>query len=268
MFFYLSKLFAFFTRPSNVLFVLAVAGIVLMATRYARAGRRLTVASVLLLVALGLSPLGGTLLRVLENRFPAWDPARGAPDGIVVLGGAVNPDISEARGTVALGSEAERMTEIAALARRYPNARIVYTGGSARILGGPREADYAMQLWESFGIARTRILVERESRNTEENARFTRALVAPKPGERWLLVTSSYHMPRAVGVFRKAGFEVEPYPVDWVSTGRSRIPGLAASVAWGLGAIDAAAHEWVGLLAYRLTGRTSELFPAPRPAGG
>ena len=119
----------------------------------------------------------------------------------------------------------------------------------------------------SDGIPRDRITVERDSRTTAENATLTKALVDPKPGERWLLVTSSYHMPRAVGVFRKAGFAIEPYPVDWLSDGKDTWFGFPHSIAHGLASIDYASHEWVGLLAYWLTGRTSELFPGPDPAG-
>jgi uncharacterized SAM-binding protein YcdF (DUF218 family) len=268
MFFFLSKFFAFFTKPSNLLFLLALTGLVLMATRYARAGRRILAVAVILLLAFGISPLGRQLVLVLEGRFPAWDASRGVPDGIVVLGGAILPDVSHARGEIALSAGAERMTVIADLARRYPSAKIVFTGGNHGLFGGPREADYVLPLWESFGIARDRIVLERDSRNTVENAVMTKALVNPKPGERWLLVTSSWHMPRSVGVFRQAGFQVEPYPVDWVSTGDESALRLSESFAGGLHAIDNAAHEWVGMLAYWLTGRSPELFPTPaRPAG-
>ncbi len=269
MFFFLSKFFAFFTKPSNLLFLLAIIGLVLMATRYAKAGRRILAASVILLLAFGISPLGRQLVLVLEGRFPAWDASRGAPDGIIVLGGAIAPGVSAARGEIALSGAAERMTAVADLARRYPSAKIVFTGGSPGLFGGPREADYVLPLWESFGIARNRILLERDSRNTVENATMTKALVDPKPGERWLLVTSSWHMPRAVGVFRRAGFQIEPYPVDWISTGDELgVPDLSESFAGGLHAIDNAAHEWVGMLMYWLTGRSSELFPGPARNGG
>ena len=269
MFFFLSKFFAFFTKPSNLLFLLALTGLVLMAMRYARAGRRILAVSVILLLAFGISPLGRQLVLVLEGRFPPWDASRGAPDGIIVLGGAISPDVSAARGEIALSGAAERMTVVADLARRFPSAKIVFTGGTPALFGGPREADYVRPLWESFGIARERILLERDSRNTVENAIMTKALLNPKPGERWLLVTSSWHMPRSVGVFRQAGFEVEPYPVDWISTGDELgRPGLSESFAGGLHAIDNAAHEWVGMLAYWLTGRSPEFFPAPAGPGG
>lgn len=269
MFFAVSKILAFFTKPSNLLFLLAILGLVLMLTRYVRAGRKILVTAVILLLVFGISPLGRQLVLVLEGRFPSWDASRGAPDGIIVLGGAISPDISAARGEIALGGAAERMTVVAQLARRYPKAKVVFTGGTPALFGGPREADYVRALWESFGIAPDRIILERDSRNTVENATMSKALLDPKPGERWLLVTSSWHMPRAVGVFRKAGFPIEPYPVDWVSTGDELgKPELSESFAGGLHAIDNAAHEWVGMLIYRLTGRTSELFPGPAPAGG
>ena len=264
MFFALSKIFGFLTQPSNLLFLAAFAGLLLMATRYARAGRRLAVASVLVMIALGLSPLGAWSVRVLENRFPAWDPSRGAPDGIVILGGSISPEVSAARGETSMGASAERLTVIPELARRYPKARIVFTGGNPNLFGGPPEADYVTLLLESFGLPAGRVLIENRARNTEENATLTKALVNPKPGERWLLVTSSWHMPRAVGVFRKAGFAIEPHPVDWVSTGATLWPGLPRSIATGLAGIDEASHEWIGMLAYWLSGRSSELFPGPQ----
>ena len=104
---------------------------------------------------------------------------------------------------------------------RYPNARVVFSGGSANLISNDaREADFAGAIFESLGIDKSRLIMERRSRNTQENAEFSKALVAPKDGERWLLVTSAFHMPRSVGLFRKAGFAVEPYPVDWRVGGR------------------------------------------------
>jgi uncharacterized SAM-binding protein YcdF (DUF218 family) len=117
---------------------------------------------------------------------------------------------------------------------------------------------------DSFGIPRQRVLLEDRSRNTYENALFTRELVKPKPGQRWLLVTSAWHMPRAVGCFRRVGFPVEAYPVDWHTWPRLHWS-LSRSFGGGLAGLDTAVHEWLGLLAYRVTGRTSALFPAPAP---
>jgi uncharacterized SAM-binding protein YcdF (DUF218 family) len=264
MFFLLSKILGFFALPSNLAATVAAVGVVLLFTRFQRAGRLLATSGVVLLLIAGLSPLGNALIYPLEERFPPWDASRGAPVGIVVLGGAIGPDISAARGTPDLNESAERLTAVADLARKYPSAHIVYSGGNARLmLNGRIEADFAVTLFESFGIPRARIIIERKSRNTIENAIFTKELVDPRPGERWLLVTSAYHMPRAIGVFRQAGFPVEAYPVDWRTRGAIDLALPFDSVTAGLRRTDTAMREWVGLVVYRLTGQSTALFPAP-----
>ena len=240
---------------------LGVVGVLLLATRFARLGRRLLVASIVLLVMFGFTPLGNFVIYPLESRFSPWDPSRGAPDGIVVLGGPIDPELSAAHGRPAVRSASDRIFSAVELARRYPNARIAFTGGSGTLISGDaREADYAATLLESLGIAKERLLMERDSRNTFENAEFTKRLVAPKPGERWLLVTSAYHMPRSYGIFRKAGFAVEPYPVDWRVGRLLTFDPLSAE---NLFRADVAVREWIGLIAYRLAGRTGELLPGP-----
>jgi uncharacterized SAM-binding protein YcdF (DUF218 family) len=264
LFFLLSKTLGIMIMPTNFLIELGLLGVLLLATRFVRLGRGLLVASVLLLAICGFSPLGNLMLYPLEQRFPQWDAARGAPDGIIVLGGAIEADISAAHGVPVTNSAADRMIAGAALARQYPHARIVFTGGSANLISNDaKEADYAGEIWASLGISKARLVMERLSRNTHENAEFTKALVAPKPHERWLLVTSAYHMPRSVGLFRKAGFAVEPYPVDWRVGGGADILDFTDYPLDGWSRTDIAAREWIGLLVYRLTGRIDELFPGP-----
>jgi uncharacterized SAM-binding protein YcdF (DUF218 family) len=264
MFFILSKILGFFALPSNLLIAIGLLGLVLLLTRFTRLASWLVVTSLVLIALAGLSPLGNALLLPLEQRFPPWDPSRGPPDGIIVLGGAISPDVSAARGAVALDEAAERITATAELARRYPNARIVFAGGSnALVFEEGAEAAFAVRELEALGVAHDRIAAEEQSRNTIENAVFSRLIANPKPGERWLLVTSAYHMPRAMAVFRAAGFPVEPYPVDWRTRGPIDAVRPFVSLGDGLRRTDTAVHEWVGLLAYRLSGKTAELFPAP-----
>jgi uncharacterized SAM-binding protein YcdF (DUF218 family) len=263
MFFILSKTLGFFALPSNFLMAIGLIGLVLLCTRFKRLASWLIVTSLVLIAFVGYSPLGNILILPLEQRFPPWDPSHGPPDGIVVLGGAISPDISMARGAVALNGAAERITATAELARRYPNARIIFSGGTGSLFEAPVEAPVAVKEFEALGIAHDRITAEEQSRNTIENAVFSRLLAQAKPGERWLLVTSAFHMPRAIAAFRAAGFPVEAYPVNWRTRGPIDATQLFASFTAGLGMTDLAVHEWVGLLAYRLTGRTAELFPAP-----
>lgn len=264
MFFFLSKTIGKMLLPTNFLIGIGVIGALLLATRWTSLGRRLMVLSVLMLAVCGFSPLGSWLLYPLESRFPPWDAARGAPDGIIVLGGSIDADLSVAHGGAVVRSEADRIIAAAVLARQYPNARILFTGGSANLLSNDaKEADYAGALFESLGVARARLTMERRSRNTQENVEFSKAMVAPKSGERWLLVTSAFHMPRSVGLFRKAGFAVEPYPVDWRVGGRSDLLAFFPVADDGLGRTEIALREWMGLIAYRASGKIDELLPGP-----
>lgn len=263
MFFVLSKTAAFLLLPSNLLIAAGLLGIALLATRFRRAGLRLAVGSLVLLALFGFSPLGGMLSHVLESRFPTWDASRGAPDGIVVLGGGIATNLSHEYDEPMLTGDGGRITAIAKLARAYPNARIVYSNGDASLLGtGRTDGEYLYRLLDSFGIARERVVLEPRSRNTFENAVFSKDIAQPKPGERWLLVTSAQHMPRAVGCFRQAGFPVEAYPVVWKTRARF-YPAPAGALGSGLNTLDLATHEWIGLIAYWLTNKTDTLLPSP-----
>jgi len=258
-----SKLFGFLITPSNLVASICLIGVVLSLTRWRRAGVRIGMAGILLLLVCGFSPLGNVLLLTLSERFPAWHEGGRAPDGIIVLGGAINPDLTAVRGVAEINSSAERMTTAAVLARRFPDAKIVLSGGNANPFHPlSTEAEVGRQLLESLGVAADRIVMEGRSRNTYENAIFTRETIHPKPDEHWLLVTSAYHMPRAMGVFRAASFNVEAYPVDWRTRGWIDAGRPFLTLSGGLGRLDTAAHEWVGLVSYRLVGRTNTWFPA------
>jgi uncharacterized SAM-binding protein YcdF (DUF218 family) len=264
MFFILSKIFGFFALPSNLVMAIGLVGLVLLCTRFSRFASWLVVTSLVLLAVAGLSPLGNALILPLEDRFPPWDASRGPPDGIVVLGGSVSADVSAARGAIALDEAAERITVAAELARRYPNMRIIFSGGSSALLFEEgAEAFFALRQLADLGVAPERMTAEAQSRNTIENAVFSRRIADPKPGERWLLVTSAYHMPRAMAVFRAAGFPVEAYPVDWRTRGPRDAMQPFGSVGDGLRRTDTAMREWVGLFVYWVTGKTAILFPAP-----
>jgi uncharacterized SAM-binding protein YcdF (DUF218 family) len=264
LFFVLSKTLGVMLLPSNFLIGLGLIGVILLVMRFERLGRGLLVVSAVLLAICGFSPLGSLLLYPLEQRFPPWDATQGAPDGIIVLGGSIDPDLSAAHNSAVVRFAADRIIATADLAHRYPNARIIFSGGSANLISNDaREADFAAGLFESLGISASRLIMERRSRNTQENAEFTSALAAPKTGERWLLVTSAFHMPRSVGLFRKVGFAVQPYPVDWRVGGPSDLFTFFNIASDGLGRTDVAVREWIGLIAYRATGKIDDLLPGP-----
>jgi uncharacterized SAM-binding protein YcdF (DUF218 family) len=258
LFFVASKIFWMFLSPFAALLIATLIGVLWSKGRFARGGRAIALAAILVLITAALTPLGLILDSRLEDRFPAPPPDLPPPMGIIVLGGAINGPISKARGQVA-GEEIERVVEAAILARRYPAAKIVFSGGSGSLFDSDStEAPEARKLLIDLGVDPQRITLEDKSRNTDENARFTAAIVHPEPSEPWLIVTSAFHMPRAIGLFRKAGFDAIAYPVayrtpwtwDFDPARNLRIFGIAA-------------HEWIGLLTYWLTGRIDELFPGP-----
>jgi uncharacterized SAM-binding protein YcdF (DUF218 family) len=261
--FVLGKLFWLAADPANLLLLATTLGAALLFTRRHLAGRRCVAAAAVAGLAVTLLPVGGWLVLPLESRFPPPLPLPARVDGIVTLGGAVEQVVAAARGQVTLTDPAERLTAFVALARRYPEARLVYTGGSGRLVRQDlKETVVARTLFEEIGLDPARVRFEGESRNTYENARLALAAAAPRPGETWLLVTSAAHMPRAVGVFRRVGWPIVPYPVDYRTAGATLSPG-PLSFGTALEQVSAASREWVALAAYRLLGRTDALFPGP-----
>jgi uncharacterized SAM-binding protein YcdF (DUF218 family) len=248
--------------PSVLFLSLSALGALALFSRFRRTARALVTLGVAGLVLFAVSPLPRALVRALEDRFPLnTDEARPIA-GIIVLGGAVG----SARGQVSFTDAAARMTTAVALARRHPKARLVFAGGSAQLIGPVTrtEADDAGLFFAEMGIAPERIVLENRSRNTRENATETAKLIQIRPGERWLLITSAYHMPRSMGVFRRAGLKVEAWPVDYHSSGRwTDFVRPAYRFPWNLNLADDVVKEWIGLIAYRWAGYTDTLLPAP-----
>lgn len=221
----------------------------------------------LVLASAAVLPVGEIVLRPLEERFPrpAVLPERVA--GVIVLGGSVDPELATVRDEASTNERAERLHALLRLARLYPEARLVFTGGSALLARGTAsEADVARRYVAEAGLDPARVLFETRSRNTRENAIYSKQLAQPQTGETWLLVTSAAHMPRSVGLFRAIGWPVTAWPVDYQTIGR-----LELSLYLNLNAsdrlldLDIAAHEWLGLVYCRLRGWTDALLPAPEP---
>jgi len=249
--------------PSNLIAGLAGLGVLALILRRRRTGNGLLVTAALLLMIAGWSPLGPAAVLALEDRFAV--PSLPAEiTGIILLGGVIDTDITTDRGAIALTDGAERFTVLATLAQRYPKARLFLSGGSGHAPDSQllTESAAGKRLLTEIGVPAERIEMEERSTTTCENASESFAALQPKRGETWLLVTSAIHMPRAVACFRAVGFDALPYPVDYRTRPRDlRRPITMASQ--GLDMADAAAHEWLGLLIYRATGKTAALFPGP-----
>ncbi len=263
MFFYAAKLIWYLVQPSSAIAIAVTLGAILVGTGRRIWGRRLLIGGLVALFVCGLSPLSDWLIAPLEGRFRRPDLASGGPiTGMIILGGAEDR-ADPPRELAGLNEAAERITEAVVLARRFPEARVVFTGGSAALFSTelPESATMA-RLLEALGVAKERLTLESQSRDTYENAAFSKRLLNPQPGQRWLLITSGWHMARAIGCFRQVGFPVEPWPVDYRTSGRFEL-WLNTNITDGLRQMDLIMKEYVGLVVYYLRGRTSALLPGP-----
>ena len=252
---FLTSFFSLFTQPLSWVLTLLLLGVV--AWRRQALARALVGGAIALLVLLGWQPLPDLLIRQLENQYTEIPPEANLQDyvGLVVLGGSTEESyVATARAQPLLNGAAERMTSPLAILHKNPHLRMVYTGGGR--LTGPgdvSEAQFAEIFYNSVGLAGDKVVYESASRTTYENATLTAQLPGVDITQRWLLVTSAWHMPRSMGTFVKAGWNVTAYPVDY-RTGEAT-PWTEYSLGSALRRWQLALHERLGWLAYRLTGR-------------
>lgn len=268
MFFAVSKIGWYLVQPLVVVLLLIGAGLVFWLFKMPRSGTALVMIGFVATLVMSVTPLGVVMMSVLENRFPKPTlPERIA--GIVVLGGSFDTKIARTRHVPELNEAADRITTALVLARRFPEARVVFTGGSASMLEEDiAETDIAREILPDLGLDPARLELEDNARNTVENAVFSKAIAKPKVGETWLLITSAYHMPRSVGCFRAAGFDVVPYPTDYQTPGGSAAYSPSTATIRNVEKVHFAIREYLGLAAYRLTGKTDSLFPGPSSEEG
>lgn len=263
MFFYLSKTFWFFIQPLNLSIFLLLVGLAALVIGWRRFSATVTILSAVVLTLSAWTSVGALMFHPLEDRFPRPAlPAR--VDGIVVLGGGFEGAVNLARGGYDIKEGGDRFVEAAVLALRYPEAKVLVSGGTgAVLLDGEPDADTAIRFLGAFGIPRERLIIENRSRTTYENAVFSKEMANPQPGQTWLLVTSAFHMPRSVGLFRGAGFDVVPWPVDYRTSGQEGIGFFRDNALDALQVTNMALREWLGLIAYWLSGRIDSPLPGP-----
>lgn len=248
-------------QPSNLIAILAGLALLLAVMGMKRAAKLAGGLSAFLIILLGILPTGQVLIAPLEDRFPQPDLANlDNVTGIIVLGGAESPAFTSARDMVTIKDTGGRLTTALALAEQFPEALILATAGYRG--KGLSQAEVAGRFFMESGVNPHRLILETESHNTFENAVLSKELVNSKPTETWLLVTSAFHMPRSVAVFRATGWNAIPLPTDYRSLPQGEL-NTVFDVASRLREADLAVHEWIGLVVYRLMGRTETLFPAP-----
>jgi uncharacterized SAM-binding protein YcdF (DUF218 family) len=261
MFFILSKIIGIIIEPGNFLGLIILASTVLAFLRRMKlASAGLSVAAAIV-VFLGILPGGVWLALPLEAHYPTNPPLPDRVAGVIVLGGTERPTPTAEWNQPTLSDPAP-IAALVALGRQYPDARLIFTGGSGTLQRQPiTEGEVVRRFLRWIAADPTRVIYEERSRNTHENATLTRDLIKPKPGERWILVTQAIAMPRAVAVFRQAGFDVIPYPAGYMTSGEPQEI-LSFALSGGLTTASAAMHEWIGLLVYRFLGYSNQVWPA------
>jgi len=253
------KLVALALDPGFLLVFIGVAGMLIPWRRR----RILTAICVYGFAAIAILPFGQWMLLPLEHRFAIPSPPPEQVAGVIVLGGAEELDFSDAYGVPSFNATMETVTTMITLARRYPGAKLAFTGGSGNIAGKKlSEADIVAHLFRDVGFDQP-VIYEDRSRDTYENAVLLKRLVQPAPGSTWLLVTAANHMPRSIGCFRQAGWRVLAWPTAFKAVDDWSYQFGHLGMAGRFGDLETALHEWQGLVVYWLLGRTNALFPGP-----
>lgn len=266
-FFWISKLMWIVISPDSLLVLLAIVGVILLYIGSYKKAKAFLGIMVFIMVMIAIFPAGEWLLSPLEKRYATNPELPDKVDGVIVLSGAEDPYRSAMWSQVELGGAAERDFAFMRFIRQYPDARHVFTGGTGSMKNQQyKSAHVAKKLFSDLGFDTSKIVFEENSKNTFENVKFSKALVMPKSGETWVLITTSWHMPRSVGIFEKFEWPVIAYPVDHY-TDPQNLFRVSLNFSKNLYLLKMAVKEWVGLAAYYFTGKTSALLPRPHPLG-
>ena len=261
LFFFVSKIIWIIVSPDSLLLILIIFSLVLLYLDKQKQAKILLSIVSGLLILISFFPIGEWLLYPLETRFQTNPVLPDKVAGIVVLSGSENTVLSPQWQQVELGDATERDLMFLTLGRKYPEAKLLFTGGSGSLLEQKdKAADIAKKLFKQLNFDVTRIIFEKESRNTYENAIYSKKIVEPVKNENWILITTGWHMPRSVGIFCKAEWPVIPYPVDH-QTNKDNLFRISFNLSNNLRMLKIAIKEWLGLFAYYLSGKTTSFFP-------
>jgi uncharacterized SAM-binding protein YcdF (DUF218 family) len=264
MYEFFAETFWFWADPARAVPGLVIVGALLLWTRWRRLGRTVVTLGALMLFAVATLPLARWIAAPLEHRYAPFDPASFASvDGIIVLGAGAAVT-SKLTALPVVEASGERLLKLMELGERYPRAVLVFTGGGTPRPNDARtEAEIARDDLAALHFDVSRLVLEDQSLNTYENAVFTKRLVKPQPGETWLLITSGIHMPRSIGAFEGEGWDVIPVPVEYLYPRGAEFE-LTFDPVRRFIALSRIVHEWIGLVAYRVLGRSKDLFPPSR----
>jgi uncharacterized SAM-binding protein YcdF (DUF218 family) len=259
VFFVVSKVGWAIASPANLVILLMTFATIMLLLNKVTVAKWILIPLTIANFFLMAYPFSDSLLSPLETRFSKPIQLPQNVDGIIVLGGGEKLTQSLSWHTQELGDAGDRFIGAAVLAKQFPDVPIIYSGGSNLLRPFKNEANIAQTILTAIGISKDRLIIESQSRNTAENFLFLKPKL-PKLNGSYLLVTSAFHMPRAVGVARQQSINVIPYPVDFMSN-KEPLRQWDFDYIGHLEILDLAWHEWLGLTAYYWTGKTSEWLP-------
>ena len=260
MTFYLSKLLWFLFNPFNCILFLFFLSLILNFFKFLKFSKIILFFSFLLFIISGVLPTGSYLLYLLEKNYHNRVALPENVDGILILSGATNPFLTKEYDQISLNGSVERLTESIQLINKYPTAKVFFAGGSGYVeYPDLNHSEVAKKFYESLNVNTKNIFFDKKSRNTYENIVFANKKINPNINEKWIIVTSAFHLKRAISVGEKLGWELIPYATDYKLSKKFKW-GLSFSFYQNFGMLQHSSHEWVGIIAYYFMGRSSKIF--------
>ena len=260
MSFYLSKVLWLIINPFNILIFFLFLTILFSFFKKNKLKNFSFSFFLIFLICFGILPLGEYLIYKLEKNYHNSIILPDEVDGILILGGATNPFLSHEHNQIILNGSVERLLESMTLIKKYKDAKVIFSSGSGSIKNPTMDhASIAKKFFMKIGLDTDKIIFENKSRNTYENIFFSKEIAKPTKNEKWIVITSAFHMNRAIFIGEKNNWTLTPYAVDFTQPKKfTFIPNL--DVLSNLGQMQHGSHEWIGLIAYFLMGRTSRIL--------
>ena len=260
MTFLLSKILWILFAPFNLILLLIILASIFSFLNFILFSRIFYLTAILFFLISGVIPSGAFLMYQLERDYYNQVSLPGTIDGILILSGATKPYLTKVHNQISINSNGERLIESAVLIKKYPKAKVIFSGGSGTILDYEfTHSEAAKIFYQNLEIDSNRINFENKSRNTYENILFSKNIANPKVDENWVLVTSAFHLKRAINISEKISWNLIPYPTDFKQPKKFNWK-FEYNLLDNLVRFRQGSHEWLGIIVYYLMGKTSKIF--------